>query len=209
MHPDKLLPGLVEARNYFKKHSVYNGQVSLIAGLPYETPESLNKTLTWFNNNWQTENVMLFPFYIPKNDGKDTASKMSIDYVKYGYRETKENLYPRIQKMYQNIPTQYGIGEALIEATGMSWENDTWNVMDVVREVIKFYTNGYQETYGPAMWSIGELELAHDVDASYFDNKTFTELAGSSGIADMIRFLERSTSLIDSYIEKKINWRPS
>lgn len=207
MHPDKLLPGLLEVRDYFKKNAMYRGQISLIAGLPYETPESLDFTLNWFNNNWKTENVMLFPFYIPKQGGFDNTSKMSLDFAKYGYRPTKEDLYPKIKSMFQNLPTQYGTGEALLENTGMSWENDTWNIMDVMRKVIKFYSLDYHKNYGPAMWSLGEYELAFDKDYSYFDNKTFSEI-DVDGIGDMIKFTRASNALIGNYIRKKIDWKP-
>lgn len=207
MPPEKLLPGLLDVRKYFKENAIYRGQISLIAGLPYETPESLDYTLNWFDTNWKTENVMLFPFYIPKNDGRDNASKMSIDYVRYGYRETPVDLYPRIKSMFQNLPTQYGTGEALLENTGMSWENDTWNIMDVMKKVIKFYSINYYKNYGPAMWSMGEYELAFNKDFDYFDNKTFVDL-DVDGIGDVIKFTKASNSLIADYIRKKIDWKP-
>ena len=208
MHPDKLLPGLLEARSYFKKNSIYKGQVSLIAGLPYETADSLNNTLKWFNANWKTENVMLFPFYIPKSTGNDTMSKMSLDYKKYGYRETKTDLYPMIRKMFTNIPTQYGIGEALLENTGMSWENDDWNIMEVMKHVVRFYSTDYTDNYGPVMWSVGEYELALDQDFSYFNDKTFKDL-NHDNINGLVKLTQMSNYLIGDYITKKLNWSPT
>lgn len=206
MHPDKLLPGLVEARKYFKERSQYRGQVSLIAGLPYETPETLQKTLGWFKENWKKENVMLFPFYIPKTNGTDNTSKMSINYDKYGYRETAVDMYPRIRELFQALPTQYGMGEALLENTGMSWENDTWNIFDVMKVVVDFYSKEYIHNYGPVMWSLGEYELAFNKPFEYFDNKTMAELAGG-GVLDMLAFTKSSNYLIQEYIQKKLNWK--
>jgi radical SAM superfamily enzyme YgiQ (UPF0313 family) len=207
MHPDKLLPGLLEARSYFKKHAIYKGQVSLIAGLPYETPDSLKSSLKWFNENWKTENVMLFPFYIPKSNGNDTMSKMSIDYKKYGYKETKIDLYPQIRGMFSGIPTQYGVGEGLLENTGMSWENEYWNIMDAVKIVVRFYTNDYVDTYGPIMWSVGEYELAFDEDFSFFNNKTFRDLNDeNTDVSSLLKLTQSSNYLINDYITKKLNW---
>jgi radical SAM superfamily enzyme YgiQ (UPF0313 family) len=209
MHPDKLLPGLLEVKDYFRKNSTYKGQVSLIAGLPYETKDSLHKTLKWFRENWKTENVMLFPLYIPKNDGRDSASKLSGDWGKYNYRETKLDLYPRIRELFKELPTQYGVGEALLEHTGMSWENDEWNIFDAMMEVGNFYANGYADTYGPVMWSLGEYETALEKPFEYFYNKTMKDIIGSGEFGDFKKFLLVSNRLIDGYIEKKLNWKAS
>jgi radical SAM superfamily enzyme YgiQ (UPF0313 family) len=206
MHPDKLLPGLLEARNYFKKHSIYKGQVSLIAGLPYETKESLEKTLVWFETNWKTENVMLFPMYIPKPTGHDNFSKLTTDWKKYNYRETAYDMYPSIRKVFQELPTQYGMGESLLENTGMSWENDEWNIMDVMKIVANFYQHRYIQNYGPVLWSLGEFELAFNKPFEYYNDKTMQDLIGADNFGEMKNFLKTSSYLIQEYITKKLNW---
>jgi len=206
MHPDKLLPGLLEARDYFKKHGMYKGQVSLIAGLPYETRDSLTKTLSWFKENWKTENVMLFPMYIPKPNGSDNSSKLTTDWKKYNYRETAVDMYPAIRKIFQELPTQYGMGESLLENTGMSWENDEWNIMDVMKIVGSFYAKDYIQNYGPILWSVGEYEVTFDKPFEYFDNKTMADLIGTNDFGDLRKFVVESSKLINNYIEKKLNW---
>lgn len=206
MHPDKLLPGLIEARNYFKKHGMYRGQVSLIAGLPYETRESLSKTLKWFGENWQTENVLLFPMYIPKANGSDNASKLTTDWQKYGFRETAVDLYPMVRKLFQEIPTQYGVGESLLENTGISWETDEWNIIDVMKIVANFYSKDYAKNYGPVLWSIGELESVFKKPFNYFSDKTLLEILEEEGYTDIKRFSAAGTTLIENYISKKLNW---
>jgi hypothetical protein len=208
MHPDKLLPGLLEVRDYFKKHSIYKGQVSLIAGLPYETKDSLKNTLKWFNENWRTENVMLFPMYIPKSNGLDNTSKLSVDWAKYNYRETKEDLFPRIRKYFQTLPTQYGMGEALLENTGMSWENDEWNLWDAMMIIGDFYQHDYLQNYGPVMWSMGEYELALNKPFEYFNDRTMQEIVGSADFDIYRDFTVKSNTLVNEYIGKKLNWKP-
>lgn len=208
MHPDKLLPGLLDARKYFKKNAIYKGQVSLIAGLPHETRDSLNKTLSWFEENWKTENVMLFPMYIPKNNGTDNISKLTKDWTKYGYRETSRDLYTSIRKLFQELPTQYGVGESLLENTGISWENNEWNIMDVMKIVGNFYQHNYVHNYGPVLWSVGEYELMLDKSFDYFNDKTLADLAGTSDFFEFKKFAYSSTSLINIYIDKKLNWIP-
>jgi radical SAM superfamily enzyme YgiQ (UPF0313 family) len=219
MDPDKLLSGLLDARSYFKKHGSYKGQISLIAGLPYETRDSLEKTIKWTVENWRTENVMLFPLYIPKNDGGDTSSKLTDDWSKYNYRETKVDLYPTIKEKFGNIPTQYGTGNALVAHTGLSWENDHWNVQDAMEIVLGYYMNNYKEVNGPVIWSVGDLELAFDKPPEFFQDKTYTELLGDNNIKnilnshnddDMVAFFKMNIvtdRFVREYIDKKINWR--
>lgn len=209
MHPDKLLPGLLEVKDYFKKNGSYKGQVSLIAGLPYETRDSLTKSLDWFKANWRTENVMLFPMYIPKESGNDTASKLTGEWAKYNYRPTKIDLYPQIREIFKEVPTQYGTGESLLEHTGMSWENDEWNIMDAMMIVTDFYKNDYINHFGPVMWSFGEYELTMKKPFEFFDNKTLAELIGNDQFSDFRKFLTMSAELINDYKIKKLNWRPS
>lgn len=209
MHPDKLLPGLLEARKYFKDNANYKGQVSLIAGLPFETPETFSKGVKWFNENWKTENVMMFPFYIPKANSLDTLSSMSVDHTKYGYRETEEDLYIKIKELYRSIPAQYGMGDGLNETTGLSWENDHWNIFDVSKAVVDFYTDkNYTKTYGPLLWHVGEYELTFNKDFDWLNDKTLSDL-NVTGYAGIIKLIQSSNRLINDYIEKKLNWRAS
>lgn len=212
MHPDKLLSGLLEGRDYFKKHGLYKGQVSLIAGLPYETNASLDKSLNWFVDNWRTENLMLFPLYIPKNDGRDTASKLSLEWENYGYRETEKDLYPEIRRRYSRFPTQYGVGESLLEHTGVSWENDEWSVADVYKKIIEFYLSPTMSTnFGPVVWSVGEWQQAFDKPYEYFIDKTMQEIRSDVGFqGGILEFvINQQQPLIQDYINKKLNWRSS
>jgi hypothetical protein len=202
MHPDKLLPGLIEARQYFKKYSEYKSELSLIAGLPYETRDSLQKTIEWVHENWKTECTLMFPLYIPKLN-LDQASKLAFNHTKYGYRETKTDLMPEIVECYSRIPAQYGVGEGLIEYTGMSWETDDWNVLDAMKIVMEFYKT-YPNYSGMSMWKLGEYE--HLLGLSYNDlaDKTMTELLPL--IKD---FDKKNKEFLDSYIAKKLNWKNS
>lgn len=220
MHPDKLLPGLLKAKEYFKKHNngVYKGQVSLIAGLPYETNDSLDNTFKWFKENWKTENVLLFPLYIPKNDGGDVASKLSEDWGKYGYRETKRNLFPIINRYYKNLPTQYGVNDILIDNTGISWENDEWNVAEVYKKVMEFYQDEkFATTFGPITWSLGDYVTAFNKPYNFFVNKTIDEIKNSliesaelSGKKGQLYNMSSTVilnqqQLVQSYINKKLS----
>lgn len=208
MDPDKLLTGLLDARSYFKKYGDYRGQISLIAGLPYETRDSLARTLAWCRENWKTENTMLFPLYIPKNDGGDTTSKLTTDWKKYGYRETSTDLYPEIISAYKNMPTQYGTGAALISHTGLSWENDHWNVKDVVEIVWNYYHNNFAANNGPVLWHVGDLELGLEKPAGFFNNKTLSEISlDDSSNEALFKLMICTNRFVKEYIKKKLSWR--
>ena len=207
MDPEKLLFGLLEGRNYFRTNGAYKGQVSLIAGLPYETPDSLEYTLNWFDSNWYTENVMVFPLYIPKNNGQDTVSKLTFEWQKYGYRETRRDLFPYLRKKYSNLPTQYGVGESLLDHTGISWENDSWNIADVYKRIFDFYmTPKFVETYGPNIWGIADWKLAFDKPFEYFLDNTISNIIQNNNVEGFFLddIVKRQQVLVNDYINKKL-----
>ena len=201
MNPDILLPKLVEARKYFKKHSQYKSELSFIAGLPYETPESLQRTIEWVCDNWVGESPIMFPLYIPSLN--DNQSRLAIDYKKYGYRESTTDSMAEVAKFYSKIPTMYGVGEALIEHKGISWENDTWNLLDVMKIVVTYYMTKFAKISGISMWQFGEWE--HMLKMSYDElaERTYSSLHEENKL-----FQTRSRQFIDNYIDKKLNWVP-
>ena len=88
MHPDRLLPGLLDIQKYFQTHGrgIYRTTISLIAGLPHETLNSLAGTMKWIHRHWQHHNVMLNSLEIPLQIGGDgLLSDLSLDPEKYGY----------------------------------------------------------------------------------------------------------------------------
>jgi radical SAM superfamily enzyme YgiQ (UPF0313 family) len=118
MHPDKVKQGLIDIKNYFKSRNngYYRGTISLIAGLPYETEESIYDTYAWLKSNWQGENFVLNALEIPKltiEESVNKMSKMSLDYSKYGYTILKEednlnnNKWSNNTVIWQNEHTDY------------------------------------------------------------------------------------------------------
>jgi hypothetical protein len=91
MHPDRLLPGLLDIQKYFQTHSrgLYRTTVSLIAGLPNETLMSLYRTMQWMIANWQGHHLLWFPLEIPlQSNGEGLLSDISVNLEKYGYSST-------------------------------------------------------------------------------------------------------------------------
>ena len=88
MHPDRLLPGLIESKQYFETHGrqIYRSTISLVAGLPHETMQSLEETKQWVLANWQGQQLLWNPLWIPEQtNSEQVLSAFSIDPEKYGY----------------------------------------------------------------------------------------------------------------------------
>lgn len=96
MHPDRLTEGLIEVKNYFQKNNrkIYRGTMSFIAGLPYETLETMMNTASWLTKHWTDQSAIWFPLAIPDTEQTshgwtDSASDISIDFMKFGYRRDR------------------------------------------------------------------------------------------------------------------------
>ena len=109
-------------------------------------------------------------------------------------------MMPEIVECYRKIPAQYGIGEGLIQSTGMSWENDQWNSLEAMKTVMEFYKT-YTVHSGVSMWKLGEYE--HLLGLSYKDlaDKTLGELSNVIGPFD-----QKNEEFLNRYIAKKLNW---
>lgn len=125
---EKIQKGLVDFKNYASAHSndLYRGQISMIAGLPHETLQSLEKSFNWLKDNWQGHHTAISPLEIPLDDNKDRLSKLSLEYKKWGYRLDDEN-----EKIYQ-IKGFNQINNK------MNWINHNMSLIDALRECEKW-----------------------------------------------------------------------
>jgi len=129
MHPDKLKEGLLEVKKYFQDHSNrYRGHISLIAGLPHETKETLQETIDWCSNNWQGEGCEIWPLEIPINETMDVPSLLTKKWKEYGYRARGDTL----------IKTDGGdqfhqINNIAHVDQNLDWENDNLTYQQTVK----------------------------------------------------------------------------
>jgi len=132
MNSDRLKDGLLEAKQYFDQYCPgrYRGTISLIAGLPHETMQSLRSTVFWLRDNWQGHNWVLSPMMIQKPSEILKPSLIDLDMAKYHYRKMSDdtsvtkfvsNDYPEIAKQAE---------KALV-----MWENDHMNIGSAMRFV--------------------------------------------------------------------------
>lgn len=93
MNVGKLQDGLLEVKEYFENHGYYRGHISLIAGLPHETFDTLNETTVWLNQNWSDQSANINPLSILNNQNNhyDTISDIDMNWEKFGYTESEYN----------------------------------------------------------------------------------------------------------------------
>jgi radical SAM superfamily enzyme YgiQ (UPF0313 family) len=116
MHPDKLLPGMLEIRDYFKKQGPYRGELSLVVGLPKETEESAMRGVNWVLENWRGECAHIWPFELPADPMYDKPNLISKNKEKYGYRLSNVESYEHtINEEVKHVTKTY------------NWQNDHFN----------------------------------------------------------------------------------
>lgn len=147
MDSQKLRDGLVDVKKYFKSNGTnrYRATLSLIAGLPHETEQSLKETEEWLLNNWVGENLLYFPFELSEEHEINNNSFLSINYSKYNYRRMDLDNVP--SKFAWPWRTEY-------RRKNIVWENDYLNLPQVVD-----LTENFRKTYNH-LFSVGAFGLA-------------------------------------------------
>jgi len=119
MDISKLKEGLLEVSEYFSKYAgfKYRPILSFIAGLPYETKESLEETSQWIKSHWLQHSWFMSALYIQDPDDP-RGSEISKNFTKFGYRVMDSTNFDPLKKC--NIGTTEGV----------LWENDYMNVYE-------------------------------------------------------------------------------
>lgn len=165
MPAEKMQKGLLEARKYFKSRGPYRGGIGIVIGLPHETVESQMRTLKWMDDNWAGESIHVWPLEIPINPKDDVLSKMSKDYKKYGYRESKV--------MPEEIPDElfaFGHSESRVKHINNSliWENDNMTFRDACKISDQWNLETFQKKrdVGISQFTIGDY-IYPDLDINH------------------------------------------
>ncbi len=148
MAPDRLKEGLIDVRNYFKKHigHRFRASINLIAGLPHETLETMEETCQWIHKNWLDQTVTCQPLRINKDD-EPRPSIVDESYDTLGYVEmTPEEQYAAINSRDGEawVHLEYGHFE-LLERNRI-WKNEHMNWYQAVSYSAKI--NGGGKKFG-------------------------------------------------------------
>ena len=89
METGKLQDGLLEYKDYMKSRGHFQAHLSLIAGLPHETLDSLRETKAWIQENWVGQSSQIMPLWIPDQVRPyEEQSRFAMDPAKYGFHRT-------------------------------------------------------------------------------------------------------------------------
>lgn len=125
--PKKMQEGLLDINQWFKSRigTDFRIDMGLIAGLPEETMESLDRTYEWCEDNWMDQFASTYTLELQSLNDVRKKSDISLDYGKHGYRliERPEN---------QNLPILVEGGHGLL------WENDHMNIFEAEQWSRKF-----------------------------------------------------------------------
>jgi len=185
MKSEKLKQGVVDIRNFFKKNNTgfYRGTIGLIAGLPYESEESVIDTINFLNTHWAGENVMLNPLDIYKSSLAN-VSIFEEKFDEFGYRVMKE-----MPEEYRDGQKNLAMGPRFTP-NSVIWENDHTNYYRI-RELVSNLRNTFRSVYNLACF-----ELSND-----FSNKG---LAHTLTIPYSTFGGEYQTAFVEKYKQQKL-----
>jgi radical SAM superfamily enzyme YgiQ (UPF0313 family) len=163
METAKLQEGLKDVKNYFENNGrkLYRGTISLIAGLPEETFETLENTRQWLIKNWQHQCFYMYSLEIPNNKN-DTFSKFSKDYQKYGYSHmTAEEINGKdfTQFPYNQYQFANGLGVETI-----LWKNKNMNIFQATEIVVEFQKLYSEYQFASDGWTLSSPCLTGEVE---------------------------------------------
>jgi hypothetical protein len=137
---EKVLTRLLEAKTYFKTHGdgFYRGHIALIVGLPFETFETLEKTLNWVCDNWQGEYCYPFPLEIPYDPKADRLSRLSTEYEKWGYKEITQIDFDGVRQITKKI----------------NWINDNMSLQQAIQICDSWSQILYEKDFSPTCFDL-------------------------------------------------------
>ena len=190
MNTGRLQDGLLEVKEYFTEQAgYYKGHLSLIAGLPYETIDSLRETKRWIDNYWQGNPFQMTVLMIKDLNifAPDLShfSKLDKSWKEYGYKQVPfdpENKgidtgdYPWYQQLYD------------LYKTGMylSWDNGNMTTY----EALKWLTEEFPHTQYIDPFAVDNYYIDPEVTWKDIAIKSFMEIG------------PRRKELIEQHIEK-------
>jgi len=137
MDPEKIKAGLIDSKKYFTGQGLYRGTISFIIGLPGDTIQQTENTITWLKENWRGQSYIPFTLEIPVGEF-DTASKFSVDYKKYGYTVMDDS----------NINWSTSGKRGNVSNSVLPWQNEFMNVNQAIDLQEKMYKALYKKENG-------------------------------------------------------------
>lgn len=204
LHPEKVKETLLSTKDYFLKHNnYYRGAISLIAGLPHETTETLRESYKWCRDNWKTNRFAITPLLLPSTHDNVKQSTLSSTYLKQGYSMIDHPLSSVMidNRLVIELKHYAEMLNYLLKPSAryISWKNNTGMTIE---DALKFILN---EVYSDDEY------LDFGVDFFRFDEwfiagKSMDDMLGSYRALGGIRPpIEHKINFIEDYKNKKLN----
>ena len=201
MDSDRLKHGLLDIKQYFKTHGTgrYRGSMGLIAGLPYETKETLYDTFNWLIQNWQGHSFSMHPLSIPSSNQINQESKITKNLVKYGYKEISsfdlESKYiNETNKLFTNFShiVEPGLRKNVVD--DILWESENMNVFDATKICKDIIDKKENYDFRPS---------CHGLSYKLTSSKNLDQKLS----LDFLNFNQQFDYNIERYITKKLNFK--
>jgi len=189
MDPDVMKGLLLEMKKYMNTNlGLYRGTMSLIAGLPHETIDSIRATQQWAVDNWNDQNWLWWNLGIAIKE--ESISAFGLNLEKYGY---KVMTLEEIAK-YSNVE-YYGPDPKVPQ---ILWKNQNTDAIECERIVEEFNRR--------------DLYLDVDSTSRYLAlfNKDYNKVLSIRkpgavlSYADTFEYRKLSLKLAKNYISKKL-----
>jgi hypothetical protein len=186
MQSERMKQGLIDAKNYFMKESDgrYRGTISLIAGLPHETKESLMQTKQWLLDNWQGQSFIMNLLALHKHE-LIKPSKFDLNYAKYGYEEMSS------AECVDAFPLN---GTDWPDEGLVRWKNNNMNYMEADAIVKDIVNAKAKNDFRIQAWRLG---------SKYKNCSTLDEVLALSPGGNERDYHNNDNS---EYIQNKLNW---
>jgi hypothetical protein len=192
MHPDRIKQGLLDVRDYFKKD---NGRctigMGMIAGLPYESLDSMQSSLDWLLDNLKGDvNIVVSPLHISKKEGFPPDFRGN--YSEWENTIHEQKYYTEASPANWNIDwdlVQDGhfksVYKRFIENPNLAymWESSETNLWEAVKFAIGWLGNNdnFKHQSGDP-WRISEFVTSGEFTVDQFYQNDLPGLAKLKGI---------------------------
>ena len=198
MHPEKIKEGLLEIKSFLSSKIFYRGTISLIYGLPKETPDTLAQTETWLKEHWSDQGIVTFPLDIDKISDKNNSaytnlSKMSIEAAKYGIEEmTDRDIEEEV------VPYKFNWRLGNYAEKNLLWKHDTMNIFQA-RQLAYDFQNYHVYNFAMDNWQLCGPSVNAKHKLSLFDTKDMKKIHATVDREVWIN------TFLKSYIDKKLS----
>jgi hypothetical protein len=173
MPTEKLKEGLLMLKKELGGRGPYLPMMSLIYGLPHETPETIKEQEKWLLENWRDGGQILYPLSIWREESGSPLSKLSKSWAEKGYRLMEQDEIDEKLKKYPPGVTKYlnmlGMADSIL------WANEHWDIFDTVDTIANFHMN-YILWDKPLPWALNDFKLGTGLSEAEILKKTMKEL---------------------------------